>query len=167
MSNNVDFHWKTFNALNSWVAQADNKAIALLSADGVIAGIVAVHLDKIMPALQPHSWLVVISIVGLMFLLLSFFFAIRCVLPSISAGASTSITYFHHIAQLSEADYEARLQAALAVPHGPEKELIYQIWANSKVASRKYRCIFLSILSLTTALLLLLITGLLFYILYS
>lgn len=148
MKNKKEFLWQLYLVVNDWIKFADTKATALLAANGIIAGVVLINLNHIIPFTLCRGWCLVMVILSILAFLASIVLSLRCVMPKLKVGEPKSAFYFDHIAQLSIIDYEAKAKAILSNEDDVESHIIYQIWANSKVASAKHRNIALSIWSL-------------------
>ena len=139
MTQSYDFEWKIFENTNKWVTQADAKATGLLATDAVIAGMIFTHLDKIIPAIKMGVIIQYLSLLGVLLLIASVYFALRCLTPRLSVGEPNSVIFFQHIASMSVVDYAAKLQAV--TPAGQTEQIVHQIWANARVAAAKHRMI--------------------------
>jgi len=132
--------WRTYEIVNEWIRYSDTKAGAILAADGVIAGIVLsilpnqIQLD-IIPCIS-----IVFLVLGVVSGCLSVFFSIRCLNPTLKMGEPKSMLYFAHIAKKYNGpkEYKKDFIEIFSKKDTFVNQITEQIWANSKVAQKKY-----------------------------
>lgn len=131
--------WKLLDIVVGWVKHAEAKAIATLVAAGVIGGLMY-NLVRSEP--QPSFPLdACIALCGI--LVLAAAGCSACALwPRLRFnGTSRSLLYFAHIVRDHEKGEGAYVEAFRTLANDQEKmlgQLASQIWANSRVAVRKY-----------------------------
>lgn len=140
MNSNSSDLWSTFSTVNEWVRFSDSKAAALLVVNGVLAGLGIPAIVNSYDLMQDDLLLVLITIVGVLALVVSSGFCLKCLNPSLRSPQSSSLIYFTDIAEHfpSSDAYVQRLTETLARPNWQEEEIGAQIWSNSVVARRKY-----------------------------
>lgn len=135
--------WKTLDTINAWIRFADTKAGGVLALVGIIASIMLSVLAKEgsnISSQYPMFFLLIV--LGILSGCGAIFFAILCLIPTLNVGESTALIYFIHIAQ----KFETPTSYRQAIDKGFTDEQILsqiadQIWANSKVAWKKYRAV--------------------------
>jgi len=134
--------WKAVGLVNDWVRHAETKAAATLATSGVIGGVLF-NLVK-----NQTEFSLTIKILGPASGVLAFGAAIAAVValwPRLRTTESpTSLLYFDHIARRYPRDnqvteYVAALKGLVADPDGLLEQLGQQVWANARVARRKFR----------------------------
>ncbi|MDP9824062.1 Pycsar system effector family protein [Nocardioides massiliensis] len=134
--------WKAVGLVNEWVRHAETKAAAALATAGVIGGVLfSLVKDQTVFSLT-------IKIFGPASGALAFAAGIAAVValwPRLRATEPpTSLLYFDHIARKyprnnQGAEYVAALKGLVADPDGLLEQLGQQVWANARVARRKFR----------------------------
>lgn len=132
--------WKAVGLVNDWVRHAEGKAATTLAAAGVIGGVLY-NLVK-----DSHQFGFTLEIAapasgGLA--ILAAIFAVVALWPRLfSREPATSSLYFEHIARRhpkSSGGYVQELRELIADPAELLNQLGQQVWANARVAKRKYR----------------------------
>lgn len=161
MKDKIGFLWQHYVSVNGWINTADIKASALLAAKGVILTLLIDNMDRIQKVLHTSFWASFFAVIGCSFLLLALFFSLECLLPRLKLTKSmlfrtklqstaTSDLYFNHIALLTDKEFYNRAKTLLNEDEA-QKQLIHQIWCNSKIASMKFRALAISTWSLAFA----------------
>ena len=139
MSAKTDYLWNTYELVNNWISHADAKAAAVLAAVGVFAGFLVTNMEKIVPFIHQSPWYIITSSLLVCILLAaSVLLAFLGLLPRLKVGEPKSLIYFNHISQHTVVDYQNLIAPALRNPTKLDSELVYQIWANSKVSTKKF-----------------------------
>ena len=134
--------WKAVGLVNDWVRHAETKAAVTLATSGVIGGVLF-NLVR-----NQAEFGLTIKIFGPAAGVLAFGAAVAAVValwPRLRATEPpTSLLYFDHIARKYPIDhqvteYVAALKRLVADPDGLLDELGHQVWANARVARRKFR----------------------------
>ena len=144
--------WKTYEAIQELIRFADTKATAVLAINGVIAGFYFSNIGTLQAVLlqKPASLALLLMVSG--FLLISSGFSAYCIIPRLVNSESKCLILFCDIAKFrSYTDYEKAVQEELGEDEF-EKELAHQVWANSKIATRKYEAVTVSIIILVALL---------------
>lgn len=148
----LDRHWPLYLAINGWITHAEGKAGFTLAFIGAASAGLVVLLPK------PNDMSVVMSVfvVACSFaLLLSATLATLSIWPRLGGTTSPANPLFYrHIAERfpSAADARAAVNQALNSESEYLKHVSAQIVANAEVATRKYRWVGWSIVSLVVAL---------------
>jgi hypothetical protein len=138
----LEFVWRAFTNLNDWVRFSDTKAAAVLAADGVIVASIATLLAGSHTSVFQRP----LAIIWLAAIVIAAFYSAVNALTSISprlktSEESSSLVFYMDIDRgyPSSAAFTKTLREALANPDRAVTEIGQQVWANSKVASLKYR----------------------------
>ncbi|GAB7072128.1 hypothetical protein H7J06_31465 [Mycobacterium hodleri] len=144
--------WKAVGLVNDWVKHAETKAAATLAAAGVVGGVLynlvksQTTFDCLMRLAAPLCGLLVLIAGGC---------AITALWPRLARGeAPTSALYFDHIARKhphSSGPYIEELRALLLAPDDLLSQLAQQVWANARVARRKFQAVGWGLVSLFAA----------------
>lgn len=135
--------WRTLELVNEWIRHAEAKAGATLA--GTIA--VAAGLFALWQASPPvwRWWLVASAALAIVAFLVAAWLSIASLVPRLRVAPSKEGTpnplYFNDIAAWSDgqATYLSEMMTISARPERLATELARQVWANSNVASRKFR----------------------------
>jgi len=140
MDSSLESLWKTYDTINEWIRLADTKAAVVLAAQAVIIGLVlgAVPDGPATTVLQAQlGW----ALPGAIFTgLVAALFALWCINPILKVGEPRSVVFFAHVAK-GYSKPECYAKDALEMWTDSDKaaaEVSCQVWANSKVAWRKY-----------------------------
>lgn len=130
--------WKLFDVVNARIEHADIKAGAVLGACGVAA---AALIGLINAPAGDTFYLLATAAVSGFFVLVSAVLCCGVLWPRRLRGElPESLIYFDHLARMtaSPETREKHLQSLLADPESLSAEIVKQILATSRVASRKY-----------------------------
>lgn len=132
--------WKAVGLVNDWVRHAESKAATTLAAAGVVGGVLY-NLVK-----DESDFGIVLAIAAPVAAALAIAGAVCAVIalwPRLRNNEpATSSLYFEHIARRhpdSSAAYVVELRELIADPGRLLDQLGQQVWANARVAKRKYR----------------------------
>lgn len=141
--------WKAMGLVNDWVKHAETKAATTLAAAGVIGGVLynlvkdLTTFDCLMKLAIPLCGLLILIAAGC---------AIAALWPRLAGGGPpTSTLYFDHIARKHPhfaAAYVEELRALVCSPDELISQLGQQVWANARVARRKYQAVGWGLVSL-------------------
>lgn len=138
--------WNTYNALNEWIRFSDTKATALLAINGVITGFYFSNIAQLKSILsdKPITCFPLLMIV--VFIFLSSLFSMFCIIPRLKINKKDSLIFFYDIAKKysNVEEYQKAVEESL-IGGNFKKELSSQIWANSKVSTKKYDWVTFSI----------------------
>jgi hypothetical protein len=138
--------WKTFEAINEFIRFADTKAVAILAIDGVIAGFYFSNIETIQTLLQQRPIVLVLLLMSIGFVLISSGFSTYCIVPRLKMNKSNCLIFFCDIANYPTADaYKKAIENEMSDKE-IEKHLTDQIWANSKIANKKYYAVTVSVI---------------------
>ncbi|MCV7316643.1 hypothetical protein H7J77_13970 [Mycolicibacillus parakoreensis] len=134
--------WKAVGLVNDWVKHAETKAAATLTAAGVMGGVLynlvngETSYDCLMRLAAPLCGLLVVAAAGS---------AIVALWPRLAKREPpTNALYFDHIARKhpdSPTEYVKELRALVLAPEELLTQLGQQVWANARVARRKYQAV--------------------------
>lgn len=139
--------WNVFSNINEWIRFSDAKAAGVIVANGTVATLSGQFLEQLNTRSQILEVILkLLAIGGAIALIISTIYALQCLAPQLSLKLKRnkpitfdSLIFFQHIAQKSPSDFEQSILTMFEKPQNAQSQLIQQIWANSKVASRKYR----------------------------
>ncbi|BBC69062.1 DUF5706 domain-containing protein (plasmid) [Mycobacterium marinum] len=144
--------WKAVGLVNDWVKHAETKAAATLAAAGVMGGVLynlvksQTSYDCLMQLAAPLCGLLIVAAAG---------FAIAALWPRLArSDPPTNALYFDHIARKhphSPTGYVEELRALVLAPDQLLTQLGQQVWANARVARRKYQAVGLGLVFLFSA----------------
>jgi hypothetical protein len=138
--------WKTYEVINELIRFADAKATAILAIDGVIAGFFFSNIGTIQTILMQRTVALLPLLLVAGFLLLSTGYSAYCIVPRLKMNNSKCLILFCDIAKFPNAEtYQKEIGEQL----GDEKVDQYladQIWVNSKIATKKYYAVTVSIM---------------------
>jgi hypothetical protein len=155
--------WKTYEAINEFIRFADTKATAIMAIDGVIAGFFFSNIGTIQTILKvkPIALIPLLMVAG--FIMLSLGFSAYCVIPRLKMNKSKCLIFFCDISEYRSAEaYRKAIENEMSGDK-IEGHLTDQIWANSRIAKRKYTAITISVIIFVA----LIITSLAFMLLAS
>jgi hypothetical protein len=158
--------WKTLTIANDWVKVADTKAGVVLTACGVLAGVVLTSLPA-HDAWSRSPWHVALLLTSLGFVCVSIVLALRVFVPrlspGVSAGSDGELLHFDTVARRfpDQEKYVAEYRTLLADAERLSRALAEQTWAVSVVARRKYANVTPAIWFLVAGLLVAVLGGLL------
>jgi hypothetical protein len=135
-----DTMWKTYESINGWIKFSDTKAAAILAANGAILAIIfSKSIDNVDFILDNQFILISLSL-GFLFGLISIIFALLCLRPTLCIGEPNSLIYFGHIAKKYDScnRYKIDVAATFRDESGSIDQITSQVWANSKIAWKKY-----------------------------
>lgn len=144
MNTTIETLWKTYNVINEWIRFSDTKAGAILAANGVIASIVLSKLPGYKVFLNDHLMLLILLILGIITTFISIISSIICLNPTLKIGSKTnSVIFFANIAENFETynEYEKNALDVLTDEKHAAAQIAQQVWANSKVALKKYKAV--------------------------
>jgi len=142
-----DNAWRTYETIREWIIFSDQKALAIITANGLI--IAALTLLS-----QPADyawWLKCIIALGLVLSIVSVALSICTIIPRLDVGEARSLIFFGHIAKRrlnqstpddlarAEQEFIDEFVGAVATDSKWTREVAGQVWANSAVAWRKHQ----------------------------
>lgn len=155
MNEQEEHLWEIHKLACEWVRFADSKASIILTAQGVMASFT---LPAIMPyahAFVEQKAILIPMTLSALCALVSCFFGIRAIIPRLNVGAPQSNIFFGHVAKKHPivVTFGPEVMAMVADTNSVQAELSMQIWANCKVAWRKYNDTWWAVSALSIALL--------------
>ena len=138
--------WKTYEAINQFIRFADTKATAILAVNGVIAGFYFSNIGTIQTILEQKPIAFMPLAVAMASVVISVVFSAYCIIPRLKMNKSNCLIFFYDIAKNypTASDYEKAIKEEIS-DEKIDKYLADQIWANSKIAVKKYNAVDLSI----------------------
>ena len=144
MNTTIETLWKTYNVINEWIRFSDTKAGAILAANGVIASIILSKLPDHQVFLNEHLTLLILLMLGITTTFISIILSIICLNPTLKIGTKTnSVIFFANIAENFQTydEYEKNALDVLIDEKHAATQIAQQVWANSKVALKKYKAV--------------------------
>lgn len=143
MNHSTDTLWKIYENINEWIRFADTKASAIIGVNAILAGFVVSNLPAFRTYLVGNPLLATIAILTAISNVVSVYFAVKCLNPTLDVGEPISFFYFAHIALGfdSAEKYSLQLQELLNNQSNLYDNIASQIWANSKIAWKKYKAV--------------------------
>lgn len=136
--------------VNEWLRFSDSKAGVIIAFQGVTAGFlisnakILSEVGKLGGSCTRFICLFLL-VIGAASSLISLLYSFKVVYPRLNIGEPKSRIFFAHIASLKTAtDYSKEISNK---DYDLETDISNQIWANSKVAWRKYKAIHYSMLT--------------------
>lgn len=150
-------YWKILNKTNDWIKFSDTKAVVILTVYGIIITTIYSNSKEVYEFLGHSTFSVVLAIIAVALNFLSVLFSFLTINPRLKNPNPNSIIYFGHIQEGNSdySEYYAQSQVILSDENEYEKQLAEQVFANSKIAWKKFRnvsysirCFFFSVVSL-------------------
>ncbi|MCL2869033.1 MAG: DUF5706 domain-containing protein [Candidatus Bathyarchaeota archaeon] len=154
MSIKIEHLRKTYEAINELIRFADAKAIAIMATDGVIAGLFFSNTSTIQTLLIQKAFPFALFIISVVFMLLSVGAAAYCIFPRLKMNSNNCLVFFGDIAKFKTAEDYGKAVKEELTDEKIEFQLLDQVWANSKIAAKKYHAIRVSIISFVALLVL-------------
>ena len=126
----------TLQMINDWVRFCDSKAGILLALQGIILTIIFTVTSRPDSGWNPAF---ILFIIGNMIFSVSIIIGINTILPILEVGQPNSKIFFGHIS--SYENPKKYIQEVNQPSYNFEEDVLTQIWANSRVAWRKYELI--------------------------
>lgn len=139
--------WRTYETIREWIIFSDQKALAIITANGLIIA----ALTLLSQPAEYAWWLRCIIALGLGLSIASVVLSILSITPQLDIGESRSLIFFGHIAKRRSSqvtpDNLAREERAFieefvgtVTTEGKwTREVASQVWANSEIAWQKHR----------------------------
>lgn len=140
----IETMWKNYNTINEWIRFSDTKAGAIIAANGVIATIVFSKLAEAKGFFESTTIFLILLIIGILASFFSIILSLVCLTPTLKIGKTkSSLIFFANIAEkfTSSNDYEKATLNALKNDEQAFSQISQQVWANSKVAWKKYKIV--------------------------
>jgi hypothetical protein len=133
--------WKTYDAIQELIRFADTKATAILAISGVIAGFYFSNIAAIQNIIQQKSISIIPLAIATILLLFTSALSAYCIAPRLKMNKNHCLIFFCDIANYKSAnEYEKALSDKMK-DEQIKKQLTDQVWANSKIATKKYRVV--------------------------
>ena len=137
--------WKTLTTINEWVRFSEGKAVALLTAQGVLIAVLSQILltgNQIFGTIES-----LLSGIAIILNTASMFFSFLCLNPRLKLRGGISPLFFGSIASSfkDSIEYYEFYRSKMNTDETISKELCGQIFVNSQIANRKYRHVAYSI----------------------
>jgi hypothetical protein len=138
--------WKTYDAINELIRFADTKATAILAIDGVIAGFFFSNIETIQNVLSQKPVAIIPLIMAVGFILISLGASAYCIAPRLKMNKSECPIFFYDISKYPSVEAYKKAAESEMSNDKIERHLTDQIWANSKIAERKYEAVTMSVI---------------------
>jgi hypothetical protein len=141
LNTETDNLWKTYDAIQELIRFADTKATAILAISGVIAGFYFSNFTAIQNIMQQKSMSIIPLAIATILLLFTSALSAYCIAPRLKMNKSKCLIFFCDIANYKSADEYGKALSNKMTEEQIKKQLIDQVWANSKIATKKYRAV--------------------------
>ncbi|MCP4427094.1 MAG: hypothetical protein GY803_21620 [Chloroflexi bacterium] len=144
MDSKLDSMWQTYNTVQEGIRHSDTKAEAVVGIVGVVTGIMLSALAAPGSFLfGQRPFLFIILILGVISGAVSIYFAIRCLSPTLDVGEPTSLLFFGHVAKLhsTAVSYQKAVNETFTSDDDILEHLTSEVWANSKIAWKKFKLV--------------------------
>ena len=146
MNTETENLWKTYDAIGELIRFADTKATAILAINGVIAGFYFSNIGAIQNILQQKSISILPLAIATILLLFSSALSAYCIAPRLKMNNTRCLIFFCDIANYKTADEYEKALSNKMTDEQIKKQLIDQVWANSKIATKKYKAVNIAVL---------------------
>jgi Family of unknown function (DUF5706) len=135
----VDSAWKTLERVNEWIRFADSKAVALLTGNGVLGGFVIRAMPR-WSQVGTHPWRYWFLATSLGFVMAAILSNLRVLTPKLKAGEPRSLLYFDHVGKRyrDPTNFNHAFRELLNDEPRLIDQIADQVWANSRVARKKF-----------------------------
>jgi hypothetical protein len=144
--------WKAVSLVNDWVRHAETKSAGILAFSGVVGGVL---YNLIKSPADFDCWVRLGASTCGLFVFVAAVCASCALWPRLAAREpATSVLYFEHIAREhpgSPEDYIKRLKEVLSSSDALVEQLGQQVWANARVARKKFTWAGYALVSLLVA----------------
>jgi len=140
-----DYLWRALESTQEQIRFSDTKAGAIAVVNGTIFTIASGAAQGLTVLITRQPWMLWPVMACSVLMILSTYFALRCLMPRIrfpkKGNLPASHTFFQDVADgfASAAEYGRSVVAMLKRPQAARSEVVGQIWANSRIAAAKYR----------------------------
>jgi len=147
MADSLDNMWNTYNAVKDWIIFSDTKAGAIVAFYALFGSTFLPKFIEIKTQIF-SSWLLsILWILIITFSSVSILFALCCLYPQKRVTSSHSLIFYRDIFEdyPSPQKYSFKCQKESYDDFSNMKDISGQVWALSKVATRKYDLVSYSI----------------------
>jgi hypothetical protein len=141
-----------YTNVNEWIRFSDTKAAIILGIYGAVGAVALPGLIDNISLIQENDVLFVFLTIGMVLSILSVIFSILCLIPTLRIKGKIkteepSLIYFKNIAEnySNPIDYDNKINETIGNTVELQKQFTQQIWINSKIATKKYKSIILSV----------------------
>jgi hypothetical protein len=133
-------YWNTLQSISEWIRFSDMKAGIIITAYSVILTIICTNVRTIYEVIFVSPILTILTIIACIVSLASLFSCFLSINPQLTNKNSTSVLYYGHIAQLKNyEEYLSLVSRKMENEFEFEKQITEQIYANSKIAWKKFQ----------------------------
>lgn len=138
--------WKTYDAIQELIRFADTKATTILAISGVLVGFYFSNVAAIQNILQQKSISIIPLAIATILLLFTSALTAYCIAPRLKMNKNQCLILFCDIANYKSADEYGKALSNKMTDEQIKKQLIDQVWANSKITAKKYRAVNIAVL---------------------
>lgn len=132
--------WKIYSAINDFIKFSDQKASIFITLSIALFTLTLPKLIKYKEFVSAHVIVMVGIIVGLLALSATLMCSVMSIKPRTGKEKPTSLIFFKHIAE--KFDNSTDYYNEISQTQNFDEEISQQVWANSKVANKKYKYIY-------------------------
>lgn len=143
MKTQTESLWETLKSVNDWIKFSDTKAVALLGFQSIfLSFILSKALDSEFKEMNSILSYIVL-VVSLILNALSVLWAFRCLNPRLKLIGGVSPIYFGTISEKfsNSREYRDFFKEKFSTEEDIEEELAGQVYVNSTIAWKKFRCV--------------------------
>lgn len=140
MANSLDHYWNAYEAIKSWIIFSDTKAGAIIAFYAVLGSALLPHFSNIKTQIHSSSPLAILWFLVLALSVCSIICAFVCLYPQKRVAPSNSLIFYRDITEHypSVTKYSFDCQKSLSNDFFCINDISGQVWALSKVATKKY-----------------------------
>jgi hypothetical protein len=139
-------YWKILQNISEWIRFSDQKSVFVITTYSVILTLIYTNSNDIYAAILNSKILTCSSVLSGLSATISIYYSFLCLSPSLKNVNKSSIFFFGHIANHnSHLEYYEYSKSILQNTSELEENLAEQIYTNSKIATRKFKLVTLSI----------------------
>ena len=138
--------WKTYDAIQELIRFADTKATAIHSYKWCYCWFYFLNIAAIQNILQQKLISIIPLAIATILLLVTIAITAYCIAPRLKMNKSKCLIFFCDIANYKSADEYGKSLSNKMTDDQIKKQLIDQIWVNSKIATKKYRAVNIAVL---------------------
>ncbi len=143
MTQDPNNYWEQLERLEKLIRASEFKAGVVFSFHGIILGMFVDRLEQLRPVFNENSGLVVLTVLWLIFILISIFYCFKCFKPRIELKYDKNVFFFkdavHSFGSIEE--YSKRLRDVMVDQDQLYNQLSQQIHVESKIIDQKFRSV--------------------------
>ena len=149
----VQVAWSLLDQINDWIRFADAKAGAVLAASGALGALLVSDIPRL-EDFETHTTRAVLLTLAVVCVGISSLLCLQVLAPRVRVGEARSLIYFEHIARRyaeNRAEFVDMYLRLVKDDADLARQVAEQVWANSRVAHRKFRHVSFAVRALGVA----------------